>query len=79
MIKTQFKSTEKVELIAIVVTDVFTAVEKRLSLSEVWMHSIGKSAANLGMPVEARRKGVFRKVFVEMIVETDGTTSNHNW
>lgn len=32
---------------------------------------------NLKMPIEARRNSISGKVFIEMIVEADGTTTNH--
>ena len=57
--------------------EVFLVVEESAS-PENGMEAFYRELANeIKMPEEARSKGVSGKVFVEMIIEPDGTTSNH--
>jgi TonB family protein len=71
----QFRSPEKVEPVS--ENGVFLVVENSavpIGGMEALYSEIG---SKMRMPAEARRNGVSGKVFVEMIVEPDGTTSGH--
>lgn len=61
------------------VSGVFTIVEESASPIGGYPVLYEYIAKNIKYPVEARRKGVEGKVFVEFVVNVDGTLSNFVW
>jgi TonB family protein len=72
---TQSSAPQKVEPLS--ENEVFLVVENSARPVGGMDALYAQISSKLKMPAEAKRKGISGKVFVEFIIEPDGTTSNH--